>query len=132
MGTQLHQIYVKQAAALSQTPKNCQAEFSSCSKTFQNPIPSQFTALPGCPHGLGCADCCGEYQDEGSTVCAFQELLQERLTQMQVTTVNRVNPAKCYPWEQAWRQKNGHSGGEALEWGTSGRHPRGDAVGADP
>ncbi|XP_077924274.1 mannan-binding lectin serine protease 1 isoform X7 [Halichoerus grypus] len=57
-------------------------------------------ALPGCPHRLGCADCYGEYQDEGSTVHAFQELLQERLTHMQVTTMNRMNPAKCYPWEQ--------------------------------
>nr|XP_035922611.1 mannan-binding lectin serine protease 1 isoform X5 [Halichoerus grypus] len=41
-------------------------------------------ALPGCPHRLGCADCYGEYQDEGSTVHAFQELLQERLTHMQL------------------------------------------------
>lgn len=100
MGTQLHQRCVKQVEALSRTPKNCNAKFGSCSKTFQNPIPFHFTALPGCPHRLGCADYYGEYQDEGSTVHAFQELLQERRTHMQVTTMNRMNPAKCYPWEQ--------------------------------
>lgn len=101
MGTRLHQICVRQAGALSQTPKNCNAKFWSCSKTFPNPVPSHLTALPRRPHVLGCADCYGEYQDEGSMTHAFWELLQEEPTRTQVvTTMNRMNPAKCYVWEQ--------------------------------
>lgn len=59
-------------------------------------MPSNFTALPGCPHVPGYADCYADHQDEGNMIHTFQELLQEELTHTQVSIVNRMNPTKCY------------------------------------